>query len=686
VRKITIGLALTLTLGQILPVQAAVPKFDLSRLVPTSRASAERIAQDSSFIQQNPPLDAIGRNLLERSHQSISRITKPQQQAEMLIRLANTYSLYSQETQAQETLAEAFSIAQGLTDLSAKGALLDSITAAQVRLGQKDEAERSLQALTLVANALPDPSQKGVVFQNTVLAYAEAGDLEQATRLTRLLPEGNMRKAEEDFVINLYTSYLAEQNRYEEAIALLQNTSFMTFDYNTGELILSPSPQQLLQSRIQYLYNLLGSTNAESAPKFKATPATYLILKTAQQWITQLTPTQKLEAQGALLLYLSVVELPEEELNLLDQLRRGVADSALPLSDRIEILEIPVIHYMGINSSHPTVQKSLQLLQNLLASYGTTDDEKNDKVASLRALAQGVRESRPDLSSGFIQQAVAVVGAGSLQLNNEEHIFQLLKVAEDLITLNRQAEAWTLVQKVLPVASQLTPNNLVPLINVLFALGKDVEAEKISQSKIDDLGVLTLTLHRLTEQKKFDKALELIRTIADPDNRMWAWSQIATSQAANRQRAQSLETMKQAIAFAQNLPDQPHRMIAQAIATYGSHPEVPGEDFISLVNSLNNQELQATAIDSQLAEVTFHDISAMAIAPSLERLQALIPQLPPESRDEQWSRLAVFYGFKGQPEQVLNAIAQIQSTVAQAETALSILERQALDSEVSNDK
>jgi hypothetical protein len=688
--KNTLGLAIAITLSFV------ILQSEQAARISALNSQSPKTIQASLPAKPKHTLSAGQKRLLTQAEKSTAQVSNPRKKADILIRLAKTHISYGQTSSATKLLSQAFSIAQTISDANEKGQLAARITAAQLQTGQRNAADKSLQIVLKAAQAIAGDDAKREVLYDAIGAYAQVGDLNQANKLVELLPNPLTRVFLKTYAVEQYLPYLITQQKYEEAIALIQTTRFSRYDESgamideTVPSLPPPSADELLQGRVRELPDLIRPfTSIEDRPAIPPAALTQVIVKTAQQWIDQISDPQKKLATRYMFTYdLQVYGLQVEALESLNQLTEMVKASTLPTAQRIKVLSELMIYFVRRDPTNPTVQKSLQVIQSLLASYGKTDTERQDKVARLVSLASLFAPKQPDQALTLIQQARDVVQT----LPERDRAMPLIQIAKILNKANHKSEALVLAQQVSPsaqtntlsvqhVSSTVRSSTSYEFIELLIGLGQDAKAEKLVRASQDG-ETLRLLISHFVKQKKFDAAISLTSTIPDPIQRVAAWSEVASGQAAANQQVQSRETMQQILTYSRSLSnDQSKIAIGLAFSTYGNNKLNVG-DFISLVDSLKDYKdpyLPTQIIATQLS--IYKNYQSPQTEPLQARLQTLIPQLSLDQQNEQWSRLATIYEQSEQPEKALEAIARIQSPTSQVQAVLSLFDARLRGSE-----
>lgn len=688
--KNTLGLAIAITLSFI------ILQSEQAAQISALNSQSSQTIQASLPAKPMPTLSQGQRRLLAQTETSIAQISNPRKKVDILIRLAKTHVSYDQTTTATKLLNQAFSITQTISDSNEKGLLAARIASAHLLAGQRDRADKSLQIVIKVAQTIAGDGAKREILYDAIGAYAQAGDMNQANKLVELLTDPLMRVFLKSHAIKNYLPYLIAQQKYDEAIALIQTTRFSRYDESGAmidETIPSlppPSADELLQGRVRELPNLIRPfAFSEDRPVAPPAALTQAIVKTAQQWIARISdPKKKLETQYMFTYDLHVYGLQVEALESLNQLTEMVQTSTLPPAQRIKVLSGLMIYFVSRDSANLTVQKSLQAIQSLLTSYGKTDTERQDKLAILTSLAALYASKQPDRALILIQQAREVVQT----LAESDRARPLINLAWLLNNANRKSEALTLAQQVSPsartntssfqhVSSTALSSTSYDFIKLLIELGQDAEAEKLAKAS-RDINALRLLVSHFVKQKKFNAAVSLVATIVDPIRRVAAWTEVAAGQATANQKVQSLETMQQILSYSQSLPaDQAKIAIGLTIDLNRNRLSVEG--FMSILDNLKDFKdpyFQTQLIVSQLPKYKNFQSSPQT-SPLRARLQTLIPQLTSAQQDEQWSQLAAIYERSEQPEKSLEAIAKIQSPTTQSELILSMFDARLRGSE-----
>lgn len=687
--KNTLGLAIAITLSFI------ILQSEQAAQISALNSQSSQTIQASLPAKPMPTLSQGQRRLLAQAETSIAQISNPRKKVDILIRLAKTHVSYDQTTTATKLLNQAFSITQTISDSNEKGLLAARIASAHLLAGQRDRADKSLQIVIKVAQTIAGDGAKREILYDAIGAYAQAGDMNQANKLVELLTDPLMRVFLKSHAIKNYLPYLIAQQKYDEAIALIQTTRFSRYDESgtmIDETIPSlppPSADELLQGRVRELPNLIRPfAFSEDRPVAPPAALTQAIVKTAQQWIARISdPKKKLETQYMFTYDLHVYGLQVEALESLNQLTEMVQTITLPPAQRIKVLSGLMIYFVSRDSANLTVQKSLQAIQSLLTSYGKTDTERQDKLAILTSLAALYASKQPDRALILIQQAREVV-----QTLARDRALPLINIAWILINMNRKSEALTLAQQVSPsaqtntssvqhVSSTARSSTSYEYMKLLIELGQDAEVEKLVRASQDG-ETLRLLISHLVKQKKFDAAISLTSTIPEPIQRVAAWSEVASGQAAANQQVQSRETIQQILAYSRSLPaNQAKTAISLAMDVNRNALSVEG--FMSILDNLKDFKdpyFQTQLIMRQLPKYKNFQASPQT-SPLRNRLQTLIPQLTSKQQDEQWSQLAAIYEQSEQPEKSLEAIAKIQSPTTQSELILSMFDARLRGSE-----
>jgi tetratricopeptide (TPR) repeat protein len=683
-RKFAAGLAIALITLHALPLQA----MGEVAASPAPQSPAPRSLRPSQ------------RQILEQIAQLVPKITEPDTKAFLLLWLSGFYYGFDQAEQSNLSQQQALATVRTLEDGIPKATLLARILEAQISLGQKEQAEQLLPEFLQLLQSLPEPTENSLPLYNhpftlpeanrplnsVIAAYASAGEIETALRLTQQVREPS---ALIDLVQNQLREVLSQQERYGDAIAIIQRISTFS-DPATGESIANPTPDQILQTRIESLLNF-GANISFRSPGGVAPPESHVIYHVAQQWIEQITdPTTRFNQRVELVRDRGYQKNFGEEAtaNLRQLLETIPTVETLPPEERARLLTDLIRELRAQNPDDPLVQRSSETLQQLIESlpeteaglalkarlwrnmycgcdryseaaqrslqtlldaeaWNTTTTGKKQKADFLITLASS-RAIPPSDAQRFIQQATEI--ASSLPIADRAEL--LLKIAQCFPLENNPTQALNLI---------------TPLVEQAQAI-----ATVDQQQNSRHLNSLITVLIKLNQ---VETAATIVTLIKDPSSRYNAWEQVANAQ--DTQPEALKKTIQAAIASASsnevnNIP----QALTQMIAIYirATSPE-EGMKILDTLPSLSLKIQVSGGLAAYQANHLLSPAANGAATPYGAYWRSLIPQLPTvEEQDREWARLAFINLLMRQPDTAtaLESIEHIQS-IAQKTQMLMLL-------------
>jgi tetratricopeptide (TPR) repeat protein len=660
-RKFAAGLAIALITFHALPLQA-MGEIAAS---PAPQSPAPRSLRPSQ------------RQILEQIAQLIPQITELDARASLLLSQGGIYYRLGQAEQANASWQQALATVQTLEDGVPKSVLLARILETRVVLGYKEQAEQLLPEFIRLVQNLPESDE----FLNPVIsAYARSGDINTALQLTQEVRDSSALMGLVQGPLGLVLT--RQTKRYDDAIAIIQRISAFRAP-TTRELIVNPTPDQILQTRIELLISF-------GSPGFVPSES-QIIYHTAQEWIEQITdPTTRFnqrvnlvrnyeykrsfgeEATANLRQLLEMIPtqeaiLPEERARLLTDLIPDlraqnpddplVQRSSETLQQLIESLpeteanlalkaRLWLDMYCGCNCYSETAQRSLQTLLDAEA-WNTTATGKKQKADFLITLASSLSIPTSD-SHRFIQQATEI--ASSLPIGDRTEL--LLRIAQSLPLEDNPAQTLTLI---------------TPLIEQAHAI-----ASADQQQNSQHLNTLINVLIKLNQ---VETAAKIVMLIEDPFFRYNAWTQVANAQGT--QQPEALKKIIQAVIA----DTSPHRMsdisqeLTQMITAYirATSPQ-EGIQLLSTSSNLSLKIEVSGGLAGSQATGLLPPAPNGAASPYVTYWRSLIPQLlTVQEQDQQWARLAFINSLMRQPDAALESIEHIQSIAQKTQMLMIVL-------------